>query len=159
MSVDKIKRYKENRIFRPCDIIIYALIAAVVFAMFLVVYFMNKESGEIKGLQIKYKNEVIARFLYSDCELHQSKGYENMTSLTNSDEGYTIAIKVTENAENILFIRKDFSLAEMLRANCSSDKDCTYMRIKNPLDSIVCIPHDLVIDAITDEFYVPDVIV
>lgn len=161
MSLKTIKQVKDNKIFRLWDIVIYVLLVTAIVAMFIVMFQKNKSAGDITGVEISYKNTVVGSFSFEDNSFTDKGGTEVSFEVSEEEGIVNIVIYMAEgNGYNILVIDCEQRRASMKDANCSSDKDCTYMSIKKPIDSIICIPHDLVITATTNSFSLPgDIIV
>ena len=158
MSLKSIEQVKQNKIFKPLDLIVYFLLAALIGALLMITFFQNEQAGAITGLEVKVKGKQVAVFSYADRTFRQTALFDGSCSMTEEKVGYLITIQTGEDGKNLLYIPKDGGKVTMRDANCSSDKDCTYMSIQNPMDAIICIPHSLVIVATTDELYIPDII-
>ncbi len=159
MSLETVESIKRNKPFKPWDILVYALVIIAVAAMFISVFVKNEKQGDITGIKIEYDNNLIATFYYADNSLVKEVGYEEWTVMSEEKEGYKIEIYTPRNDGdfNIMYIEKSSGIVTMLNANCSLViKDCTYMSIKKASDSIICIPHDLVISPITEGLFIPE---
>lgn len=158
MSLKVIEKVKKNGIFSVSDLFIYIFLAAIIVIMFVFLFIGNANAGEIKGIEISYKDAVIARFLYEENTLERENGYENYTEIKESENGFILYV-YTEKGYNVLFIDTRKREVSMTDADCSKDKDCTYMHIKKPSDSIICIPHSIVITAVSEKLDIPDIVV
>lgn len=158
MSLKVIEKVKKNGIFLPFDVLIYIFLAVIITLMFVFLFVENHNAGEIKGIEISYKDSVIARFLYENNTLEKTVGYENYTETEQTDGGFIISV-CTEKGCNFLFVDTQKREVSMTDSDCSKDKDCTYMHIKKATDCIICIPHSIAVTAVSDQLDIPEIVI
>lgn len=144
MSIDKIKQAKSNGVFKRGDIIIYAIILLVIVVLFVSIFF-TQSKDELTTIHISLRDEEI--FVYNFTE----ENYEvlnNKSILVEKDADVVkLTIYTDEDKEhfNIVQIKVKEKKVYLIEANCSLSRDCTHMVITKVGDSIICVPHNLII--------------
>lgn len=156
MDEERITKMKKHPFFQPRDLLLYGIVAVFISLLFLSV-FLSTDKSEITGLDFSYGGKRAATFDFSSCQLKEY-GVENVSfDCDFSDDGQTITVTVHTGQDGINIVRIDRSshTAVMQDADCSASKDCTYIKISSAADSIVCLPHKLVVSPVT-EFILPE---
>ena len=143
MSREKLQQTKRAAWFKGWDILIYALILLLLFALFLF-FVIFPEREQLSGVEIFVKNE---RVFF--CEFEEGSYTIEDTSRVRVEEngGLLLVTVTTEKGFNIIEIDTKARRADMTDADCSWSRDCVHMpAIENTASAPVsCIPHGVVV--------------
>ena len=150
MSLKKIEQVKQTKWFKPLDLLIYGLLAALIVALILA-FALSGKGEELDGIIINYKGEKVFTYNFSKNE------YEILRadSIEISDEGETklglIFYTDGKSGYNKIEIDKKGKSVKVTDSNCSRHKDCVYTQALNASRSvpILCTPHALSIVPLT----------
>ena len=140
----RISEEKQNKFFRKWDILIYAILALLIVALFLIVFLPTRKS-QYTGFRMEYDGKVVLEYDFDKDSMQLDKNYVSYAK--ESATTYTIWFKNGED-ENIIIVDIENRVITCEEANCSLSKDCTHMKISKMGDTIICIPHKLMISPI-----------
>ncbi|MCQ2478959.1 MAG: NusG domain II-containing protein [Clostridia bacterium] len=146
MSLNKLRQIRADKWFRPADLIVYALITALIVLLFFVFVF-NKGGDALseKSVSIYLKDKVIFTYSYSE-GAYKISSPDNIQIVEETET--ELKLIVYSDAAKQDFNSVTFNKVEMwvdvTEANCSARKDCVHMeRIKDSSGAIMCTPHGL----------------
>lgn len=149
MSLKKVEQVKKTKWFRPWDLLVYGLLAAIIVALVLV-FTLSQKGGKFDGIIISYKGEKVFSYTFSG-DTYEIFSEENIEIKENGGEKLLLTF-YTDGKEgyNDIEISKSGSV-KVSASDCSLHKDCVYTP---PLTSsrktpIICTPHALVISPLT----------
>ncbi len=142
----KIAQEKENKFFKRWDIVVYAILALVIVALFLIV-FIPRSKDQISAFKMEYNGIEVLEYNFDNDSVKMNSDY-----ITFEKESQTINItfKESNDSNDYNIIKVDLTTRQIIceDANCSLSKDCTHMKISKMGDTIICIPHKLFITPI-----------
>ena len=142
----KIAQEKENKFFKRWDIVVYAILALVIVALFLIV-FIPRSKDQISAFKMEYNGIEVLEYNFDNDSVKMNSDY-----ITFEKESQTINItfKESNDSNDYNIIKVDLTTRQITceDANCSLSKDCTHMKISKMGDTIICIPHKLFITPI-----------
>ena len=143
MSINNIKQEKENKIFKKWDILVYAILLVLIVVLFLVV-FISKDDSKIEGFEMSYKNNKILTYDFQKDSFDYNSEFIEINECEN---GYIILFYLDDKKTdfNKIQVNTQDKCVVVLDASCSTSKDCTSMSIKKISDTIICVPHSLII--------------
>lgn len=149
MSLKETKQVRNNKFFSRWDLIVYAvlLLAVVLSVSLLLVY--TSEPSRIDYLEIRSDGDRIAVYDFESRALQAETGKESLFSTETQGDETRIFIYTAEGGFNLLTVDNAERTADMSDADCSAGKDCTLMHIRRAGQTIVCVPHGLVIEGKT----------
>lgn len=143
---------KENlKLFKPIDILIYALLIIGVFSLFLFFVILPANSSN-NGFTVTINGKTIFNYHYGAYTV-DLVDYEMADHIVYDKQASTITVYVDDDKQdfNVIKIDEANKTAKVIDANCSISKDCVYTpSIKNG-SAIVCAPHKLKIVALGDK--------
>ena len=147
MSIAKIKQEKENKIFKRWDILVYAIILVVIAVLFLTV-FLTKDKSEIEGFKVSIDGSIVYTYNFDTKE--EFIVDKNIQILERTDSNIKIRVHLSDlqSDYNILNVNLQDREIEVLDTDCSVSKDCMSMKIKSMSDTIICVPHKLIVEPI-----------
>ncbi len=134
MSLKKISEEKQNKFFRKKDLIIYILVAVVIAAVFLAVFF-SEDNDAPEGIRIIYADEVIFTMTIGE----EGTILSDVVTREKTYFGYRITV-ATEYGSNVFDVNVKEKTVSVESADCEGG-DCRHMKISKKSDSIVCLPH------------------
>jgi len=155
MAKEQFNAARSSRFFKPWDIAAYILIIIIIAAALIPT--LIKSDGEISGLSVTYSGNNAAEYTF-DGGLTDFKADGIAFAVTRDGELTYIAI-TTEKGYNKIKIDTNNKTVTMEEANCSKKADCKHMKISSSSDSIICLPHSLVILPITSDKLPGDVLI
>ncbi|MCR4874775.1 MAG: NusG domain II-containing protein [Clostridia bacterium] len=146
MGIDRIKQEKENKFFKKGDILVYSIIALIIVALFLIV-FIPRNNDQITAFVIKYDNIQVCEYNFDTDTITYNQDYIKFEKESQSVYIITFSLK---DDEDFNIIRVDLTTRNITceDSDCSHSKDCTHMRISQMGDSIICVPHKLIISPV-----------
>lgn len=142
MAKEQFEEARKSRFFKPWDIAAYILIIIIIVVAFIPLM-INKGDGEISGLSVTYGGKEAARYSF-DGGFTDFNAEGIAFTLTEEEKAVYIDIRA-KDGYNIIKIDTENKVITMEEADCSKKADCTKMRIASSADSIICLPHSLVI--------------
>ena len=149
MSVKKIDKIKESKLFRGWDILLYLLIVVLILVL-LWAFIWRVPKTDLNGVEVLIKNEVVLSYNFQTGKIINTKNVE----ITNTGEKIIANIYIDDNKKdyNIIEIDIQNKTTKMIDSNCSKSKDCTKMEtINGSGQSIICVPHQLIVRSFGDE--------
>ncbi|MCD8309387.1 MAG: NusG domain II-containing protein [Clostridia bacterium] len=142
MSLKKIEEIKSNKFFKVWDIIIYAVLAVVIVALFLSV-FLTSDNSPLSGINVYYNNEVVFTYAFDDNKYEILS--ESNISVEEDDNSLTVYFTTDGgDGHNTIYIDTSNKTVKVTESDCSNRKDCVYMSaISDNSGLIVCTPHRL----------------
>ena len=153
----KIAQEKENKFFKRWDIIVYAILALIIIALFLIV-FIPRSKDQIAAFKMEYNGVEVLRYNFDDDSVKLNPEY--VTFEKESQTVYKITFKENKDSNDYNIIKVNLTMRQITceDANCSLSKDCTHMKISQMGDTIICIPHKLFITPL-GEGEIPDPVI
>ncbi len=145
MSLKKIEQTRGDKGFKPCDLIIYAVIAVAVTVLFII--FFKGDGSALVGVEIYYDNAVICAYDFDKGEL-EIKNSAYISVEEESESQLKLRFALDENQPhsdyNDILIDKTKRSVTVSDTDCSQRKDCYYMAdIVDSNGAIFCTPHRL----------------
>lgn len=137
-----MKKERENKIFRKSDLILYAVIAAVIVVLFIVVIFVLP-NDKPTGIRVISDEETLLNYTFGDVIVTES----DRLSAVAIESGYKVTVMSKDGGYNIIIIDNKSGTVVMEESDCDG-KDCSLMKITAQKDAIVCVPHRLRIECI-----------
>ncbi len=147
MSIAKIRQEKENKIFKRWDILVYAIILILIAVLFLTI-FLTKDNSRLDGFKVSYDGDVIYTYIFSTKEEQKEDKYIDILERSDSILKIRVHLSDLEHDYNIIQVNLQERVITVIDADCSVSKDCTGMKIKSMSDTIICVPHKLIIEPI-----------
>ena len=151
MSLKETDQVRKNKFFTRWDIAVYLVLLAAVVISFVVLFLSASDRVQIDRLDIRCRGERVAVYDFAGDTLEIAEGREEM--FRTEEDGGTLLIYIfpEEGAFNLLAVDRQARTADMRDADCSAGKDCTYMHVRAAGQTIVCVPHGLVIEGVRAE--------
>ena len=155
--VSKIAQEKENKFFRRWDIVVYAVLALIIVALFLII-FIPRSKDQITAFKMEYNGVEVLRYNFDDDSVKLNPEY--VTFEKESPTVYKSTFKENKDSNDYNIIKVNLTMRQITceDANCSLSKDCTHMKISQMGDTIICIPHKLFITPL-GEGEIPDPVI
>lgn len=153
MSKQTIQNIKTNKPFAWWDIIIYILLALLVIGLFWGIVW-SKDNDKVVGIEIVQNDAIILTY---DFDTDTIKTYSQSVMIDQTSHGYMVMIH-TQDAKgyNKIAINVYDRTVDVVDTNCSHSKECMHTQpIKHQTDSIICMPHALIIRSRTDTIKPP----
>ncbi|MGN0771251.1 MAG: NusG domain II-containing protein [Christensenellales bacterium] len=151
-KVDKVSRVRSLRPFKKADVIVYIVLAVVIVALVLA-FCLPRKNSLLTGIEIKVSGKVAASYDFDRDEIFVGENVE----FVSVQGGYEITVHVG-GEYNVIFVDVIERKARITSADCSSSADCTTMsEITKAGDSIICVPHQLVVAGLGEEEIKPPV--
>ena len=147
MSIAKIRQEKENKIFKRWDILVYAIILILIAVLFLTL-FLTKDNSGLDGFKVSYDGDIIYTYNFSTKEEQKEDKYIDILERSDSILKIRVHLSDLEHDYNIIQVNLQERVITVIDADCSVSKDCTNMKIKSMSDTIICVPHKLIIEPI-----------
>lgn len=146
MALDTVQKIKKDGFFKPLDIIIYAVLLIVVAVLF-VSSGIFAPKDELSGIEIIFQNEKVFVYLFNgdDYQIFDDEKIEILTDTPNelTFKFYPEKLKYEFNRIKIDKVKKSVKVVD---ATCSTRKDCVYTaEMTNSSQTIICVPHELII--------------
>ncbi|MGN0788387.1 MAG: NusG domain II-containing protein [Christensenellales bacterium] len=143
-KTDKIDKIKDIKPFRIADVIVYIVLAALIVALLLAFCLPRQDSG-LRGVEVILKGEVVAEYYFEDDSLVVAS---TVDSRIEGDK-YYLTVHTEPNGYNLVVIDLTERKAWVQESDCSSSAECTQMKaITKAGDSIICVPHALVVQGV-----------
>ena len=140
MSYDRVKKVRGSGPFRPADIIVYVLLAAVVAALFAVFVFSAARSPALSYAVDVGDERVLT--CSSDLTCTVSAAWTERVELTAGDGTLTARIALPNGGYNVVEFTP--TSARVTGADCSLRRDCVHSpAVTTDSGVIICVPHDL----------------
>jgi len=155
MSLKKIEQVKTDKGFKIWDILIYALIAITVVALFISV-FATRDKSPLKGIRVVVVNDTVFEYDFESGEQNVLDSSRVEIAEETSDS-LKIIIKPNKDEYNTVLINKSGSV-KITEANCRR-RDCVYTsEIKDNSGVIFCLSHAVKIEPYDVQLDPPDII-
>lgn len=135
MSLGKVREVKKDKFFKPADLIIYGLIAAVLIALF-TVFFAVKKNESPDGVRIYVRDEAVFEYDFGKDE------YRVLNDCARVSDGEKLTVRITaDGGYNVVEIDKSARSARVTESDCPS-RDCVYSPPVTGSDGFICcMPH------------------
>ena len=144
---DRIEQEKSNKFFMKWDILIYSILALLIVGLFLGV-FLTRDKNEITGFTITYDNAQVLKYDFDNDSLTYAPEYIAVEKVSNTEYKFTFSLNEDKSDYNVIIVNLSNRTIECEDADCSLSKDCTHMKISKMGDTIICVPHKLMITPI-----------
>ncbi len=151
--MNRARIVREHRPFAAWDLLVYALLAALVVVLFLV-FVVHDAFGtdDVRGIRVEAGGETVYTYVFGEGG-SISEGWEKRVEV-HPENGVLLVTITTEHGWNQLAIDDEAGTAVMRDADCSLRKDCTAMRAIGDGGSVItCIPHALKVVPLSGEDY------
>jgi hypothetical protein len=146
MPLETVQKIKKDGFFKPFDLIIYAVLLVLVAVLFLSSgIFAPKD--ELSGIDVVCQNKKVFTYVFNgdDYQIFDGEKIEILTD-TPSEltlKFYTDKLKYKFNQIKIDKVKKSVKVVD---ATCSTRKDCVHTaEMTNSSQTIICVPHELII--------------
>lgn len=132
--------FKEEKFFRPADIVLYVAIILIIVGIALWVFL--PKNGNITESKIYYgEKEIYCYSFVTKQGLITSQGKEYVTE--REENGVLFVTVFTEKGKNVIEIGSDY--IKMSEADCSRHPDCVekFSPLTKGNGTIVCLPHEI----------------
>lgn len=145
-KTDKIDNIKDIKPFRLADVIVYIVLVALIVALLLAFCLPRQDSG-LRGVEVTLKGEIVAEYYFEDDSLVTASAVDSR----REGDNYYLTVHTEPNGYNLVVIDLTERKAWVQEADCSSSAECTQMKaITKAGDSIICVPHALVVQGVGD---------
>ncbi len=153
MSRKTIENIKTNKPFMWWDILVYVLLALLVVGLFWGIVW-SKDNDKITAVEIVQNDIVILTYDFATDEM---KTYSSFVKVDTTSHGYMVTVTNQDGKGfNKMAINIYEKSVDVVDANCSRSKECMHTRpITHNTDSIICMPHSLIIRAVSDTIKPP----
>lgn len=141
--MNRARLVRENKPFAVWDLLVYAVIAALLVVLFLVfVVFDVFGTDSARGIRVQVNDEIVYTYVFGDGGT-VAQGWEDRVE--ERTDGSLLLVRITtDDGWNEIAIDEEGQTAVMRDADCSLRKDCTAMRAIGDGGSVItCIPHGL----------------
>ena len=148
MSLKKVEQVKKDRFFKIWDVLIYAVVALVIAALFLTV-FLTRDTSALTGVEGYYNNSLAFSYDFEKQSLNivltanvrETEGEEGTVTLIFCEDGGSFD---EMRGYNIIVIDRSARTVKVTQTDCSNREDCVHTpAIQDSSGSIVCTPHRL----------------
>ena len=145
-KTDKIDKIKNIKPFRLADVIVYIVLAVLIVAL-LLAFCLPRQDSSLRGVEVTVKGEIVAEYYFEDDSLITSSAVDSRIE----GDKYYLTVHTEPNGYNLVVIDLVERKAWVQEADCSSSAECTQMKtITKAGDSIICVPHALVVQGVGD---------
>lgn len=136
------RSYKNEKVFKKADIIVYAVIVLILAAISLAVFLPQKDSSAIKSFSVYYGDSIIYSYSFGTHSGKVTEAGKGKVTVCATEET-TLVYVSTDLGHNVIEIGADY--VKMSEADCSERPDC--VELFSPLTekngAIICLPHKL----------------
>lgn len=157
MSLKKVEQVKADKGFKVLDLIIYAAIAAIVAALFIVL-FATRDKNPLQGIRIRVENRVVFECNFEDGS-YGALTDDGTITFKEPENGEMLIVTVhTESGYNVVQIDFERRIVRVIEADCRRN-DCIHStlnptaQIRDNNSMIYCSPHAVMIEPLE---YVPN---
>lgn len=145
-KTDKIDKIKNIKPFRLADVIVYIVLAVLIVAL-LLAFCLPRQDSSLRGVEVTLKGEVVAEYYFEDDSLITASAVDSR----REGDKYYLTVNSQSGGYNLVVIDLTERKAWVQEADCSSSAECTQMKaITKAGDSIICVPHALVVQGVGD---------
>ncbi len=145
-KTDKIDKINNIKPFRLADVIVYIVLAVLIVALLLAFCLPRQDSG-LRGVEVTVKGEIVAEYYFEDDSLITASAVDSR----REGDKYYLTVNSQSGGYNLVVIDLTERKAWVQEADCSSSAECTQMKgITKSGDSIICVPHALVVQGVGD---------
>ncbi len=130
---------------------LYLILLFAVVLSFVMLFFVFSEPQKVDYLDIRMHGTRIAVYRFGAAAPEIEPGWEDRMQTEERDGVVFIRIEAEDGGFNLLAADNAERTASMADADCSGGKDCTLMHIRRAGQTIVCVPHGLVVEGMLDE--------
>lgn len=142
------ERVKKGGVFSPFDLVVYAVLAALIVVLFLITAFSGGNNAA--GVTATVEGECVYTYTFGKGG-SIAGGKENFVTEEKTPTGVTVTFSFEGGGYNVLVIDEQKKEAFVSDANCSFKSDCAHMpSITEKGGVIVCVPHALIVQATGD---------
>lgn len=146
-KTDKIDKINNIKPFRLADVIVYIVLAVLIVAL-LLAFCLPRQDSSLRGVEVTVNGEIVAEYYFEDDSLVTVAVVD---SRIEGDKYYLTVHTDQPNGYNLVVIDLTERKAWVQEADCSSSAECTQMKtITKAGDSIICVPHALVVQGVGD---------
>ena len=143
LNKERFEKIKSLKPFGKKDIVVYAILLAIVIALFSVLIFLNHKSPTY-GFQILIDNEKALTFDFATRTASVSNQYQDKVYIDYSNEKIIVYFYDSRIEFNEISFNSARKTVEISDSTCSLSKDCVYMpKIVDDKGVIYCAPHAL----------------
>ena len=143
-KTDKIDNIKRIKPFRLADVIVYIVLVALIVALLLAFCLPRQDSG-LRGVEVTIKGEIVAEYYFEDDSLVTASAVDSR----REGDKYYLTVHTEPNGYNLVVIDITERKAWVQESDCSSSAECTQMKtITKAGNSIICVPHALVVQGV-----------
>ncbi|MGN0797397.1 MAG: NusG domain II-containing protein [Christensenellales bacterium] len=140
-KIDKLDKIKNIKPFRPADVIVYIVLVALIVAL-LLIFCLPRQDSSLRGVEVTLKGEVVAEYYFDDDSLVTAAAVDSR----REGDKYYLTVNSQSGGYNVVVIDVTERKVWVKEADCSSSAECTHMDgITEAGDSIICVPHALVV--------------
>ncbi|MCD8295230.1 MAG: NusG domain II-containing protein [Clostridia bacterium] len=137
--IKQIDHIKKDKGFRVWDLVVYAVIAVIIVAIFCAVFF-TRDTSSLEGVEIYLRNELVFDISFEDSSYNVYSDAVSVEEETSSSITLRIA---SGSAYNVVEIDLSGPSVSVTEANCRS-RDCVYTSAITDNNGIIyCSPHSL----------------
>lgn len=146
MSLDTLQRLRRRGLFHPADIAVYAVLLALIAALFLAVALQPKE--DFVGIEIIWREDCIFRYSFGGT-YQITQGYEARVAVSESETRLIVTVYTPDQTGyNEVTIERSGKVF-VSATDCSARQDCLHMQpVQDSTGVILCVPHELKICAL-----------
>ncbi len=153
MSRKTIENIKTNKPFMWWDILVYVLLALLVVGLFWGIVW-SKDNDKISAVEFVQNDRIILTYDFGT-DTFQSNAQNVKIDATSHGYMVTVTSQDGKGFNKVAINIYDRSV-DVVDADCSRSKECVHSRaITNNTASIICMPHSLIIRAISDTIKPP----
>lgn len=141
-GLSALERERGNSLFRPADLIIYILTAAVFVGGLIVMLALPDDAPE--KISVYSHDELVLEYAFGG-EVKIIPGYENRIEIKNEKSGRIVTVYNKKSRYNVIRFDEKKRTVKIVDADCPR-KDCEKMTIKKRGDFIACLPNGLRIE-------------
>ena len=146
-KTDKLDKINNIKPFRLADVIVYIVLAVLIVAL-LLAFCLPRQDSSLRGVEVTVNGEIVAEYYFEDDSLVTVAVVD---SRIEGDKYYLTVHTDQPNGYNLVVIDLTERKAWVQEADCSSSAECTQMKtITKAGDSIICVPHALVVQGVGD---------
>lgn len=143
-KTDKIDKIKNIKPFRLADVIVYIVLAVLIVAL-LLAFCLPRQDSSLRGVEVVLKGEIVAEYYFEDDSLITAAVVDSR----REGDKYYLTVNSQSSGYNLVVIDLTERKAWVQESDCSSSAECTQMKtITKAGNSIICVPHALVVQGV-----------
>ena len=132
-------KYSKSAPFYRQDVILYAIITALIVGLFLFFVIIPK-SDKPQGFSVSVDNELVFTFDFSKEEITLNK---ELNKIVHDKENNTITVYTSNQSFNKLLYDTDSLTVKIIESNCPNHDCVDFFEISSGNGVIYCLPHGL----------------